>query len=179
MSVSNMVKMGLVVGAMAVLTGCATQTVKANNAGVNLTVAVAPDVPNKLIDAAAIKEACLTKLKEKGIEQSETGTPVTLSIFNFKVIKGGGNAAFTAGSTGFALVDALNTALTVAQNVDTVAKNVAGSDASYVQTSIQYKMESNNNEIGSYPLGVQGKVQEQKDIYSQNLAASVFELVSK
>ncbi len=177
MSVSIMVKMGLVVAAMAVLTGCATQTVKANNSGVNLTVAVSPDVPNKLIDAATIKDACLTKLKEKGIEQSETGTPVTLNIFNFKVVKGGGNAAFTGGSTGFALVDALNTALTVAQNVDTVAKNVASEQP--MVTRVDYKISSGNDEILNFNVGVQGALNEQNKLYSRTLSATINNIIEK
>lgn len=151
-----------------ILTGCASQTVKATNSKINLKVTVASDVPNKIINADSIKEASLAKLKEKGIEQSDSGTPVTLSIFNFKLVKGGGNVSMTAGSTGFALVDALNTALTVAQNVDTVAKNVTSEQP--IATKVDYKITTVSEDIGKFDISVQGKTEEQNKIYEQSFS---------
>lgn len=166
-----------VVGLGLLLGGCSTPTVKATNSKVNLTVTVAPDVPNKIINAEEIKTACLNKLKEKGIEQSESGTPITLSIFNFKLVKGGGNVAMTGGSTGFALVDALNTALTIAQNVDTVAKNVTSEQP--IVTRVDYKITSNSDEIFNFNTGSQGKITDQSGIYAQTFSSTLNEFINR
>lgn len=185
MKVSGFAKLGLIVGAMAVLSGCASQSVKATNSKVNLTVTVAPDVPNKIINAEEIKTACLNKLKEKGIEQSESGTPVTLNISNFKILSGGnGNAAFTAGSTGFALVDALNTALTIAQNVDTVAKNVVGTENQKIQSSVNYEFSFNEikptNSDKQLPiLRTQSLISEQPEVFKINFASMLYSTLEK
>jgi hypothetical protein len=188
MSVSNMVKMGLVVGVMAVLTGCnSSAPIKTNTVdvskGVNLSVLVSPDVPNKIIDTDRIRESCLAKLKEDGIQQTETGTPITLNIQSFKVINanagGSGNVSF-AGKTGFALVDAVNQLVSVANNLETVASNVKNSVSDpVIQTRVDYKITSKNEILLEWGSVVTASASEQSSSYNKEFPRIITWVITK
>lgn len=177
MRVSNMIKLAGVALGMAVLTGCATpNVVKVNNNGINLKIEVDEKIPSSIINAKKIEEASLARLKEKGIDQSDNGTPLTLTISNYRMTKSGGSIALTGGSTGFAAVDALNAIVTSAKNIDTVASNLSGNAS--IETRVDYKLMSGDKYVFDFNFGVAGTSEVQEREYIRifsNLVQSVVE----
>jgi hypothetical protein len=145
MSVSNMVKMGLVVGAMAVLTGCApSMAVVKTGDKVNLKVEATNDVAS-VINVEKVKQNLLKKMQNKGVSQSENGTLVILKLSNFRIKSmqtGSTGIATNLGSSPLALI---NTILTTADNVSNVSDRMQQKVSGVVDYTLQDSIKEHLN----------------------------------
>lgn len=124
MRVSNMIKLAGVALGMAVLTGCASSmAVVKTGDKVNLQVEATDDVKST-INIENVKQNLLSKMREKGVTESDDGTLIVVSLSNFRIkAMQTGSTVFSTG-IGSSPLTLFNTILATTENLNSVSERL-------------------------------------------------------